>query len=267
MMIAAFAMGARVLGSDRYAAAAEKAVAFIQTHLTDTHGQLLHRYRQGQAAIAAQAGDYACLIMGLIELYRATFKTELLDYALRLQHEMDAGFWDQHQGGYYFTTAVGLQLPVRPKEIYDGAMPSANSVALSNLIYLGRLTGDPQWEQRAHELTRTFAPTVSRQPMAFTHFLNGLDMALGPSQEVVVTGGADASDTRALLDALGTPFAPHLVTHLKSEHNASQLADLAGFTKTLAPQAGKATAHICTGYRCQDSTTDVSVMLKKLLKQ
>ncbi len=188
LMVAALALGARVLGEDRYANAAHKAVAFIGTTLKDRQGQLLHRFRDGQAAIDAQAGDFVFLIMGMIELYRTTFRTDLLEEALALQHQLDAHFWDQHQGGYFSTAIKDLDLPVRPKDIYDGAMPSVNSAALCNLIILGRLTGDPLWETRAHELSRSFAGEVARQPMAFTHFLNGLDMALGDGQEVVVTG-------------------------------------------------------------------------------
>jgi uncharacterized protein len=177
LMVAALALGARVLGSDGYAAAAHKALAFIQGHLKDSQGRLLHRFRDGQGAIAAQASDYAFLIMGMIELYRTTFQTDLLQGALGLQAQLDAHFWDAGQGGYFSTAADDVDLPVRPKELYDGAMPSVNSVALSNLILLGRLTGDPQWDARAHELTQAFTVSVARQPVAFTHFLNGLDMA------------------------------------------------------------------------------------------
>ncbi len=267
MMIAALALGTRILGETRYAEDARKAVEFIFSRMVDGRGRLLHRFRQGQAAIGAQAGDYACLIMGLIELYRATFRTELLEEALRLQAEMDAEYWDHGQGGYFFTTAADLQLPVRPKEIYDGAMPSANSVALSNLILLGRLTGDARWERRAHQLTRTFGLTVARQPAAFTHFLSGLDLALCPGQEVVISGRDQSSDTRVLLEALGSSFAPHRVTHLKSETNARRLAHLAGFTQGLMPEQGRATAHICTGNRCHDSFTDVANMLARLVEK
>lgn len=188
LMIAALAQGARVLGMDAYADAAQKAVSFVQSRLTDANGRLLHRYRDGQAAIAAQAGDYAFVVQGLVELYRTTFRTDLLEYAIGLQTEMDAGFWDDDQGGYFLTTAENQELPVRPKELYDGAMPSVNSVALSNLILLSRHTGNHQWEERADTLTRVFSAAVSRQPMAFTHFLNGLDLALRPGKEVVVTG-------------------------------------------------------------------------------
>ncbi len=267
LMVAALAVGARVLGDDDYAAAARKAVAFIQSQLVDGKGRLLHRYRDGLAGIAGQAGDYAFLIMGLIELYRSTFRTDLLEWALELQTKMDADFWDAAQGGYFLTATAETELPVRPKEIYDGALPSANSVALSNLLLLSRLTGNIRWEERAHSLTQAFAAPVARQPAVFTHFLNGLDMALGPGQEVVVAGGPQAADTLVLLRALQTAFAPHLVTHLKSDQNATHLSLLAAYTAGLPSVGGPATAHICSGFNCKNSTTDVTMMLKQLLQK
>jgi uncharacterized protein len=267
LMVAALAVGARVLDNEAYAAAAIKAVTWIQAHLMDGDGRLWHRYRDGGRAVTGKAGDYAFLIMGLIELYRSTFRTELLEWALDLQARMDREFWDADQGGYYLTATAENELPVRPKEIYDGALPSTNSAALSNLLLLSRLTGHPRWEQRANELTQAFAGPVAQQPMAFTHFLNGLDMALRPGQEVVVTGGPEASDTQVLLRALQTPFAPHLVTHLKSDRNAADLSRIATFTQGLTSAGGTATAHICSGYQCKDSTTDVTRVLAQLLSR
>ena len=267
LLIAALAQGARILGFDTYAAAAKKGVLFIKSRLMDSNGHLMHRFRDGQAAIVAQAGDYAFMVMGLVELYRTTFETELLEFAIELQERMDAGFWDDAQGGYFLTADGDKELPVRPKELYDGAMPSVNSVALSNLILLSRLTGNHRWEERADMLTRTFAATVSRQPVAFTHFLNGFDLALRPGNEVVVTGEKEAQDTRAILKALQNIYLPNLVTHLKSDDNAGPLSDLAGFTAGLSSSGGPATAHICTGFNCKKSTTDVDIMLKQLLNK
>jgi len=182
LMVAALATGARVLGDEHYAAAAQKTIGFIQSRLKDAQGRLMHRFRDGQAAVAAQAADFVYLIMGMIELYRATSQTDLLEGALALQAELDARFWDSGYGGYFSIAAEANDLPVRPKELHDGAMPSVNSVALSNLLFLGRLTGDSRWDVRAHELSQAFASVVVRQPMAYTHFLNGLDMALGTGQ-------------------------------------------------------------------------------------
>jgi uncharacterized protein YyaL (SSP411 family) len=267
LMIASLALGARILESDTYAAAARKGVAFIRSRLIDHRGCLLHRYRDGQADIAAQAGDFAFLIMGLIELYRTTFQTDLLEFALLLQKEMDARFWDSAQGGYFLITANSNELPVRPKELYDGALPSVNSVALSNLILLSRLTGNQLWDERADKLSHCFAGTVVRRPMAFTHFLNGVDLALRPGNDVVVTGSKAGSDTRAILKALHTTYAPNLVAHLKSEDNAGPLSVLAGFTAGLSCGDGPATAHICTGHHCEKRTTHVDILLKHLLNK
>ncbi len=114
LMIAALAVGARVLGNNDYAAAALKAANWIRSHLVDDRGRLWHRYRDGQRSVTGKAGDYAFLVMGLIELYRSTFGTELLDWSLELQAEMDRNFWDADQGGYYLTAAAENELPVRP---------------------------------------------------------------------------------------------------------------------------------------------------------
>jgi uncharacterized protein YyaL (SSP411 family) len=188
LMIAALAFGARVLDKDSYALAAQKAVRFLFDHLKNTQGQLLYRFRDGQAAIDAQAADYTFLIMGLIELHRATLDTGLLEKAITLQKKLDADFWDARQGGYFSTALDDHDLPVRPKELSDGAMPSVNSAALSNLLLLRRLTGDSRWEDRALQLNGSFADTVASQPSAFTHFLNGLDLALQPEQKAGITG-------------------------------------------------------------------------------
>jgi uncharacterized protein YyaL (SSP411 family) len=136
--------------------------------------------------------------MGLIELYRTTFDPRLLQKALKLLSTLDADFWDDRQGGYFSTAAGDRDLPVRPKELYDGAIPSINSTALSNLLLLGRLTGDPRWDERAEGLTRPFADTVTRQPLGFTHFLNGLDLVLRPGQQVVAAGDLNAEDTQGV---------------------------------------------------------------------
>ena len=97
-------------------------------------------------------------------------------------------FWDEENGGFFSTPKDSDELPVRPKELYDGAIPSANSIALSNLVFLFRLTGDPQWEKRAQAQIRAFAGTVKSQPQAFTYFLCALDFALRPGQDIITDG-------------------------------------------------------------------------------
>ena len=176
LMIAALALGSRALNEPAYAEAAERTARFILNTLRDSDGRLFHRYREEEIAVEAHADDYAYLILGLLELYATGFDPYYLEEAVCLQEKMLADFWDASSGGFYFTAKhAAKELPVRPKELYDGALPSANSVSLLNLLRLLRLTGDPIWENKASELTRAFAGTVRKQPTAFTCFLVGVD--------------------------------------------------------------------------------------------
>ena len=265
LMIAALSQGARVLDKPEYAAAAEKSAQFILTRMQADDDRLFHRFREGELAVEAQAADYAFLIHGLLNLYQATFNLSYAEKAAALQEKMLADFWDPDKGGFYSTANEGEALPVRPKELYDGAMPSANSVSLLNLLWLSRLTGDPQWDTKAHEQMRAFSGTVKAQPTAFTYFLLGVDFALRPGQEVVITGDPNKTDAQQMLAALNLNFAPHKVALVKSDQNAERLAKFAGFTDGLELAQGKATAHICKGFACKEPTSDVQEMVDRLV--
>jgi hypothetical protein len=265
LMIAALAQGARILNQPEYEYAARRAAEFIQSKMIDKDGRLYHRFRDGELAVEAHAADYAFLIHGLLNLYQTTFDLTFAERAQVLQEKMIEDFWDEQNGGFYSTPKGSIDLPVRPKELYDGAIPSANSVALFNLVSLARLTGDPRWENQAQALIRAFAGTVKTQPQAFTYFLCALDFALHPGQEVIITGEPQASDTRQLLTALNLNFSPNKVTIVKSDQNAARLAKFAGYTDGLQVIEGQATAHVCRNGSCTDSTADTQIMLDRIL--
>jgi len=265
LMIAAFALGARILNRSEYENAARKAADFILTKMRDENGRLYHRFRDGELAVEAHAGDYAFLIHGLLSLYQTTYDLTFAEEAKILQEKMMERFWDEENGGFFSTPNGSVELPVRPKELYDGAIPSANSVALFNLVFLSRLTGDPQWENRAQAQIRAFAGTLKSQPQAFTYFLCALDFALHPGQEIIIAGEPQATDTRQLLSALNLNFTPNKVAIVKSDTNAERLAKFAGYTDGLQVIEGQATAHVCRNGSCTDSTSDTQTMVNKIL--
>jgi uncharacterized protein YyaL (SSP411 family) len=265
LMIAALALGARILNRSEYENAARKAADFILSKMRDENGRLYHRFRDGELAVEAHAGDYAFLIHGLLSLYQTTYDLVYAEEAKMLQEEMIARFWDEENGGFFSTPNGSVELPVRPKELYDGAIPSANSVALFNLVFLSRLTGDPQWENRAQAHIRAFAGTLKSQPQAFTYFLCALDFALRPGQEIIIAGEPQATDTRQLLSALNLNFTPNKVAIVKSDTNAERLAKFAGYTDGLQVIEGQATAHVCRNGSCTDTTTDTQTMVDKIM--
>jgi uncharacterized protein YyaL (SSP411 family) len=265
LMIAAFSLGARILNNPEYARAAEKSTQFILTKMRDGRGRLFHRFRDGELAVEAQAADYAFLIYGLLNLYQATFNLAYAEEAAALQEKMLQDFWDPDSGGFFSTAHESEALPVRPKELYDGAIPSANSVSLLNLLWLARLTGDPKWDKHAHDHLRAFAGTVKAQPTAFTFFLLGVDFFLRPGQEVVIAADPHKTEAQQMLAALNLNFAPHKVALVKSDENAERLAKFAGYTDGLQLVKGKATAHVCKGFACKEPTSDVQAMVAHIL--
>lgn len=256
LMIAALAMGSRILGNYSYIEAAKKAAAFIQRRLTDETGALLHRFRDEESGIKANANDYAFFIFGLLELFRATFEPEYIHRAIEFQEQMIENFWDHESGGFYLTSKSAEQLPTRPKELYDGAIPSANSVAFSNLLVQYRLTGNTRWKQYADEMVSTFAGSIKKQLSAFSYFLCGLELTVGKKHEIVIAGETGSADTEKMLSVLDQRYIPHAVVILKNSQNAAQLAEIASFTDPLKPVAGKTTAYVCSGFACGTPTTD-----------
>jgi hypothetical protein len=228
-------------------------------------GRLIHRYRDGQAGVAANLDDYAFLVWGLIELYEAIFDASCLEVALDLSDAMLKHFWDDDVGGFYLTPDDGENLFVRKKEIYDGAIPSGNSVAMLSLLRLGRMTANSNLEQQAAKIGRAFSGNVKQAPLAYTQLMVALDFGIGPSYEVVIAGDSQAADTKAMLKALRTHFIPNKVVLLNpSEQESPKIGQLAEFSQSQSSIEGKATAYVCQNYNCKLPTTDINKMLELL---
>jgi uncharacterized protein len=265
LMIAALARAAQAFDEPRYAQAARRAADFILTRMRTPDGRLLHRYRDGQAAVNAHLDDYAFLVWGLIDLYEATFEIGYLRAAIDLNAQMIAHFWDAKHGGFYFTADDGEELIVRQKEIHDGAIPSGNAVAMLNLLRLGRMTSAPDMEAMAASLGRAFSESIRRTPAAHTEMMVAADLALGPAHEVVVVGNPHAGDTQAMLKAIRSRFLPNTVVLLRPGGDRDgELASLVPFTAEFRPLDGRATAYVCRNGTCNLPTTDLAKMLKEL---
>ena len=193
----------------------------------------------------------------MLELYDATLDARYLERALKLQQETVELFWDTAHGGFFFTAADNEELLVRQREIYDGAIPSGNSVAAGNLVRLARLTGDTEFAQRADSIFSAFASEASRQPSAHSQLMSALQLGAGPSLEVVIVGELDSEDTKALLRTLRVAYLPQAAILLVPPGEAgATIRRLAPFTKPYEPVGGRAAAYVCRDFQCQLPTTD-----------
>jgi hypothetical protein len=265
LMIAALSKAAGVFDDPLYSDAAKRAADFILDKMRDGNGRLLHRWRDGEAGIRGSIDDYSFFIWGLLELYESTFEIRYLKAALDLQSEMTKLFWDDKNGGFYFTPHDAEELISRQKEVYDGAIPSGNSVAMLNLLRIGRITGDSSYDEMASRLARAFSQSVEQAPMAYTQLLSSLDFAVGPSYEVVVAGDPASPDTKEMLSVFRKKYVPNKVLLFKGE-DAKDLTAIAEFTKGQSALGGKATAYVCLDHVCNLPTTDLNKALELLSK-
>ncbi len=260
LMIAALAKGAQVLGKPAYAQAAAKAADFIRTKLMTDTGRLLARFRNGEAAILAHIDDYAFLSWGLIELYQADFNASHLTWALQLNADLVQYFWDDQSGGLFIYASDSEQLLSRPKEIYDGATPSGNSVAALNFLQLARLAGRPEFEQKAADIFRLFAGNVDSYPAGYTFLLQALWFALTPSLEIVLASAQADPASKQMLTIVHNKFLPEAVVMQYSK----AIAELNPALAEQTPKGGKATAYVCQNFACQAPTTDPQTLAELL---
>ncbi len=253
LMIAALARAKAIFEEPRYLQAAVKAADFILCNLRKPNGELHHLWVKGEKAVDGFLDDYAFLTFGLIELYEATFEEKYLQTAADLTNLMLSQFWDTKEGGFYFTCRDADTTMPRMKHVYDGALPSGNSMALLNLLRLARLMGNTGYEETARKTFNVFAEEVKEAPQAYTFMLAALDFSLGPVYSVILVGKVDSKDTKEMLLALRKNYVPNLVISLKQANEAG-----VGYEKI----DGKTTAYVCCDQTCMPPTNDTAKMLE-----
>lgn len=266
MMISALARGGVALDEPKYVAAAGRAADFILQELRNDDGRLLRRYRDGEAGIKGFAEDYAYLARSLLDLYAASYEPKRIEQAMVLAEYLVNLFQDIKTGALYDTSTDAEQLITRPQSIYDGAMPSASSVALEVYSRLFLMTGRQQWQQYAFSLLKSLAPTVVRYPAGYTQLLQGAALLLEPTREVVIAGDPDKAETKAMLAAVRNSFTPETVALLRTSSNIEAITDIAPFVKEMGPVQGHSAAFVCQNFSCQKPLTEPG-KLKKLLEK
>jgi len=243
-------------GGEQYLADARGAATFVRAHLwRAADATLLRRFRDGDAAVDGYAEDYAYLIFGLLELFQADGDSSWLQWALTLQGRMDELFWDQLDSGWYSTTGQDPSVLLRLKEEYDGAEPSANSVAVMNLLSLWHLTGDDDMRDKIERTLRLWAGSPSMRGRAVPMMMAALSTFHAGTPQIVIVGEPDAADTRSLTAVLRRHYLPGAIVVPVIEKHRDGLSKLLSWTSALGMRDGQATAYVCRDFACQAPTS------------
>lgn len=164
MMIRGFADAGRVFKNEHFVKVGSKAADFALSQLVDAEGRLWRTHTAGESKLNGYLQDYACLIDGLLALHRATGDRKWIDAAIKLQVKQDELFWDDKNGGYFYTSKDHEKLIIRTKRAADGAQPSGASVAANNLIYLAKVTEDKSYRERARKTVLSASGLLNEFP-------------------------------------------------------------------------------------------------------
>jgi hypothetical protein len=266
LMIAAFARAFRVLRVAAHLESARRAASFLRdTMWQGTSRTLFRRYREGDVAIEAYAEDYACLVWGVLELFQADGDPAWLEWALELQRRQDELFWDDRAGGWYATTGSDPSVILRMKEDYDGAEPSATSVAVSNLIVLAHLTGDATWRARVERTFQGAAIRINGAGRSVPMLLAGLSAWHAGMQQVAIVGASGDGRREALERVAAARFLPFaVVIPIEPGDRQRRIGSVAPFVAAMRALEGLATAYICRDFACQAPVTDPALLAAAL---
>ena len=267
LMIGALAKGGIILKQPLLLEAAAKTAGFIKSVMYAEKGTLARRYRQGSSGLAGQLDDYAFLISGLVELYKASQDPEWLEWAVQLSGKKIELFWDKTRKGF-FDSIQDPSLPVRVRGHYDGAEPSGNSIAAMNLLQVGMLTGNDKWISMGKETIESFSSIINKFPDALPQMLCAINLTREKPRQMVIAGLPGRGDTIRMMNAVLSTYAPEMIVLLADgSKNQKILEKYLPVIQSMEMINKKATAYVCQDFTCQIPVNDVDALLSQIGKK
>ena len=263
LMLAGFAEAAAILNRPDYLEVAKKNAQFILDNLRGD-GLLLRTYKDGHAKLNAYLEDYAFFVNGLVTLFETSGELHWLEEAVNLTTTMIDEFWDDEDGGFFYTGRSHETLIVRSKDFFDNATPSGNSVAAEVLLRIGLLTDNADHQRRASTILRLMASTVQRYPSGFGRLLCALDFYVDTPKEIALVGDVNKPETQSLLDEIWSRYLPNKVVATVPPAN-TRAGDLVPLLRERPQIDGKATVYLCEHFACKNPTTDPKELASQLL--
>jgi uncharacterized protein YyaL (SSP411 family) len=253
MFLQTLAEAAAALGRDDWMEAARVNADFLLTELRRPDGRLLRSWQAdsprgpegSRARHLGYAEDYAALLGALVTL------AEVDDVAwLAPAGEIAAGLCDlfADTGGFYTTGRDAEALITRPRDVFDNATPSANSLAANGLLRLAALTGESRWQDAGEVAVRAVGAVMGEHPTAFAELLGALERAMRPPVEIAVIGDPSDPATAALTAEVRRRYLPTAVAVTARPGTGADLTPLLADRPLVD---GRPTAYVCQHFACR----------------
>ncbi|MFC2093060.1 thioredoxin domain-containing protein [Bacteroidota bacterium] len=261
LMVSAFARAYQLKEKEIYLEEATSSAEFIKQNLYDSKQNiLLHRFRDGEAKYSGTLVDYAFLIYGLLDLYEASFNTDYLEFAIKLNKIAVEKFYDEDSGGFFDISENETDIIFKTKETYDGAEPAGNSIQILNMLKLGLITDDNSLTKKAEKSLQLFYNEISKLPFSSPQMFFSLYCFLKTPKEIIISGDINSKETKTMLNAIRNNYMPNKII-LFAEEN---LKSISPFINNIVKEKKGTNVYVCENYQCKLPVNDPD-KLKELL--
>ena len=259
LMLSGMIDAATVLGDGQAMQTVRQTIAFLRQHMV-RDGVLLRSHKDGQSKLGGYLDDYAFLAAALLDAFEATFEPSYFDLARQLTDTLLLEFWDDVEGGFFFTGVRHETLIDRVKSGTDQAIPSGTAVATRNLLRLYAHTGEADYLHKAERVLGLYRQHMEQQPFGYGSLVGVCIDYLRKPREIVLIGNPDASDTKEMLAAVYRSYVPHkTLIQIDPQRIEPALAALPLLRDVLAGKTqvdGKATVYVCHDFTCSLPVTE-----------
>ncbi|MFH0734756.1 MAG: thioredoxin domain-containing protein [bacterium] len=250
LIITSLAKAGTIFNDDLLINLASDCYNFIKTKLTTDEGLLKHRFIDNKVNYDATAEDYAFVIWGLIELYNSTLNADYLVDAVQLNENFIKYYWDETNNGFYFSPSNGEKLISRSKQFFDNAIPSSNSIALQNFIWLSKLTALPIYQTYIQNMLKVYGEEIEKYPRSFSMVLSVFNSYINDGTEIIIFENNDKIISGKYLTLLKKKELNNCSILLVTTDNYIKLLKIAPFLEGFNNKADECMVFICKNHQC-----------------
>ncbi len=276
LAISSFVKGYRITGNELYLETAANAIKFIETKMKSSDGSLYHVYKDGSSKIPSYLDDYSFYINALLDLFEVKPDVYYVDLATQYADYLTKNFWDSEENNFYYTSHLHESLPIRNKILYDLAIPSGNSISVSNLIRLYHITGKNDYLSFAEKMMKASLLSAVENPFGFGCLLSCAYLYVKKPMEITFFSKNTPLKKSTMLNIINRTFIPNGIFSIIDEN-----CDLETLEKYPLFQnkslLNEKSAHsdefvlICKDFSCTPPITDIKslkdILFGNLLKE
>ncbi|MGN6629056.1 MAG: thioredoxin domain-containing protein [Candidatus Nitrosocosmicus sp.] len=273
LAISSFIKGYRITGNKTYLKTAKDAINFIENKMKLTNGSLYRIYKNDVSKIPAYLDDYSFYVNALLDLLEINPNIEYLNMIINYTDHLIKNFWDSNENNFYYTSSFHESLPIRNKILYDLAIPSGNSISISNFIRLYHVTGNRDYIDFAERMMKSSLSSAVENPFGFGCLLSSAYLYIKKPVEITVFSKNTYIKETPLLDFINTAFIPNgIFSIIDNECNLKSLEEYALFqNKSLLDRNDDEFVLMCKDFTCSPPIKDIEgikdILFSKLSKE